>query len=247
MKKYLLLLLLLPTLSKAQLTGNVPAEKGTTPLQNGVDSFSYALGMNVSSFLVQQGVTEFNFGIMTQAMMELMSGKPTQMTAEFGNSFLQQKVQELSQKKQQAIESRTVSIGKVIPDFQQEDPNGNMVSIQSLRGKYVLIDFWASWCGPCRQENPNVVKAFNRFKNKGFTVLGISLDKSKEPWLEAVRKDKLTWLQLSDLKGWSNAVAQQFGINSIPQNFLIDPNGIVIDKNLRGAALEDRLAELFGK
>jgi peroxiredoxin len=237
----------LPAFSQAQLTGNGSAEKNTVPLQNGVDSFSYALGMNVSSFLVQQGVTEFNIGVMTQAMMDLMSGKPTQMTAEFGNAFLQQKIQELSQKKQQSNDSRTATVGKVIPDFQQADPNGKMVSIQSFRGQYVLIDFWASWCGPCRQENPNVVKAYNRFKDKGFTVLGISLDKSKEPWLEAVRKDKLTWTQVSDLKFWSNAVAQQFGINSIPQNFLIDPNGIVIDKNLRGAALEDRLEQLFGK
>jgi peroxiredoxin len=110
-----------------------------------------------------------------------------------------------------------------------------------------LIDFWASWCGPCRGENPNVVAAFNKYKDRNFTVLGISLDKSKENWIKAVNDDGLTWTQLSDLKFWSNAVAQQFGIQSIPQNYLIDPNGIVIGKNLRGSDLEAKLESVFNK
>jgi peroxiredoxin len=142
-------------------------------------------------------------------------------------------------------EARKDPMGKVIADFEQEDVNGNKVNIKSFRGKYVLIDFWASWCGPCRGENPNVVAAFNRFKDKNFTVLGISLDKSKGPWLEAIKKDGLTWTQLSDLKGWGNEVSQQFGIQSIPQNYLIDPNGVVIGKNLRGAALEAKLESVI--
>ena len=146
---------------------------------------------------------------------------------------------------QQVDEARRDPMGKVIADFEQEDVNGKMVNIKSFRGKYVLIDFWASWCGPCRGENPNVVAAFNKYKNKNFTVLGISLDKTKSPWLEAIKKDGLIWTQLSDLKGWSNAVSQQFGITSIPQNFLIDPNGVVIAKNLRGAALEAKLESIL--
>jgi peroxiredoxin len=142
---------------------------------------------------------------------------------------------------QQIAEARKNPIGKPLADFSQEDTTGNMVSLSSLRGKYVLIDFWASWCGPCRQENPNVVNAFNKYKSKNFTVLGVSLDKTKQPWLDAIKKDNLTWTQLSDLKGWNNGVAQQFQIQSIPQNFLVDPAGIVIGKNLRGAALESKL------
>ena len=146
---------------------------------------------------------------------------------------------------QQIADSKKDPMGKVIPDFELPDVNGNMVNIKSFRGKYVLVDFWASWCGPCRGENPNVVAAYNRYKGRNFTVLGISLDKSKEPWLEAIKKDGLVWQHISDLKGWSNAVAQQFGIQSIPQNFLIDPSGVVIGKNLRGEDLEQKLQSVI--
>jgi peroxiredoxin len=133
-------------------------------------------------------------------------------------------------------------IGTVLPEFKQNDATGKSVSLSSFRGKYVLIDFWASWCGPCRAENPAVVKAFNAYKAKGFTVLGVSLDQDKAKWLEAIKKDGLTWTQVSDLKYWNNAVAQQFGIQSIPANFLIDPKGVVIGKDLRGEDLLKVLA-----
>ena len=148
---------------------------------------------------------------------------------------------------QQINDSKKDPLGRVIPDFEQADVNGTKVNIKSFRGQYVLIDFWASWCGPCRGENPNVVNAFNKYKDKGFTVLGISLDKTKDPWIEAISHDGLTWTHVSDLRGWSNAVAQQFGIQSIPQNFLVDPSGVVIGKNLRGAALEAKLESIFKK
>ena len=146
---------------------------------------------------------------------------------------------------QQIAEAKKNPIGKMLPDFTQTDTAGKELRLSSLQGKYVLVDFWASWCGPCRQENPNVVNAYQKYKNKNFIVLGVSLDKSKKPWIDAIQMDNLTWPHVSDLQGWQNAVAQQYQIYSIPQNFLLDPTGKVIGKNLRGAALEEKLASVL--
>ncbi|MDR0581981.1 MAG: AhpC/TSA family protein [Prevotellaceae bacterium] len=141
-----------------------------------------------------------------------------------------------------------VAIGKPAPDFTLTTPGGDTVRFSDKLGKgYVLLDFWASWCGPCRKENPTVVRAFNKYKDKGFDVFGVSLDKSKEQWVEAIGKDSLTWTHVSDLLYWNSKPAQLYGIRAIPSNVLIDENGIIIKKNLRGKELEAVLAELYAR
>ena len=142
-------------------------------------------------------------------------------------------------------EAKKNAVGTILPDFTESDTTGKPVSLSSLRGKFVLVDFWASWCGPCRAENPNVVEVFNKYKNKNFTVLGVSLDKAKPAWIDAINMDNLTWTHVSDLLGWSSSVALQYEISSIPQNFLLDPKGKILGKNLRGAALERKLAKVL--
>jgi peroxiredoxin len=137
------------------------------------------------------------------------------------------------------------AIGSEAIEFTQNDTEGKPVSLSSFRGKYVLIDFWASWCRPCRMENPNVVRAYEQFKSKNFTVLGVSLDRSKDAWIKAIADDKLTWTQVSDLKFWSNEVAQKYKVQSIPQNYLIGPDGKILAKDLRGEELIQQLSELL--
>lgn len=141
--------------------------------------------------------------------------------------------------------SAATAIGAVAPDFTQNDLTGKPVSLSSFRGQYVLLDFWASWCQPCRQENPNIVAAYNAFKDKGFTILGVSLDQDSTAWKKAIADDKLTWNHVSDLKYWENAAAKTYGIRSIPASFLLDKEGKIIAKNLRGEELAAKLAELL--
>ena len=146
---------------------------------------------------------------------------------------------------QQLAVAKINPIGSEVVDFSQTDTAGKTVKISSFRGKYVLIDFWASWCRPCRMENPNVVAAYNKFHDKNFTILGVSLDQAKQAWISAIKMDGLAWTQVSDLKGWGNEVAGLFHVTSIPQNLLIGPDGKIVAKNLRGEALDQKLGELL--
>lgn len=139
----------------------------------------------------------------------------------------------------------TTAVGKVAPDFTLETPDGTPLSMHSVKGKIKVLDFWASWCGPCRAENPNVVELYKKFHPKGLEIIGVSLDENKDQWQQAIKDDKLAWKQMSDLKGWQSEVAQLYGVSAIPHTVILDENNVIIAKNLRGKELEEKIAVLL--
>jgi peroxiredoxin len=163
---------------------------------------------------------------------------------------LSKNVQESAQGKAYAAllkKTASVSVGGTAPDFKVKTISEEDISLSAFKGKYVLLDFWASWCAPCRKENPNVLKAYNAFKDQNFTVVGFSMDESKVAWKKAVEADGMPWMQISDLRAWKGDVSKLYGIEGIPANFLIDPNGKIIARDLRGEKLEIELNRIFKK
>lgn len=182
----------------------------------------------------------------TEVLNEMNSKMPNSTyTAQLGNFYNQAQAQNELQTTLDA-QSKNAAVGSMAPEITQPNPQGVNIPLSSLKGKVVLIDFWASWCGPCRMENPNVVATYNKYKDQGFTIYSVSLDDNKQAWINAIEADGLVWPNhVSDLKGWNSAPAEKYGVGSIPATFLLDESGEIIAKNLRGAALENKLAEIF--
>jgi thiol-disulfide isomerase/thioredoxin len=184
----------------------------------------------VSFDLVKSQANDMNesfeplFNLLDKAFKESLEGKEIMIRLEKAKKFF---------------------IGQSITNFTQKDSLGNIFTLSSLKGKYVLIDFWASWCGPCRSENPNLVKLYQQYKKENLEIIAVSLDTNKDKWLKAINKDGLNWLHVSDLKGWKNEVAKLYDIHYIPQNILIDPNGMIVAKNLIGVTLDMKLSEVL--
>ncbi|MCS4434593.1 peroxiredoxin family protein [Aquiflexum gelatinilyticum] len=187
------------------------------------------------SFATMAGISMLNIKNDFQYIDELVAG----LNEKYPNTKMIQSLMN------QLDDMRALSIGQVAPEISLPNPNGELIKLSDLRGKYVLIDFWAAWCRPCREENPNVVRLYNQYKDQGFEVFGVSLDRTKEAWVKAIADDNLTWTHVSDLKYFNSEAAAIYQINAIPATYMLDPEGKIIGKDLRGASLENKLKEIF--
>ena len=190
------------------------------------------IGANLATFqLISSIDKDRNFNFVDSMAMELKKNYPNMV-------FVQDLVEQMEKGRQTAV-------GVSAPEIELPTPDGDLLKLSELKGQVVLVDFWAQWCKPCRLENPNVVAAYNKYKDKGFTVYGVSLDKTKDKWTQAIAEDGLTWHHVSDLKYFNSVAAKTYGIQSIPFSILLDRNGVIVAKNLRGAALEQELEKVF--
>jgi peroxiredoxin len=236
----------------AEFTAAPADKKNSLSFQNDMQARSKLLQVRQRAILITFVNTHPNsyLSLLVIGMIGSRSPDPAELEPLYESLSQTLKDRESGKRLKKTIDiAKITAIGATAPDFTQNDVNGNPIKLSSFRGKYVLIDFWASWCGPCRQENPNVVRLYNKYKSKNFTILGVSLDRpaEKENWVNAIKKDGLFWTQVSDLKYWSNQAALLYYVSSIPSNFLLDPNGKIVAKDLRGNDLENKLEELLGK
>jgi len=238
------------------LSCNNTGSLGSSQPETRMDSISYALGQDLANNLQQQGIDinpEALLGGMKATMTE---GGEAQLSEQDAGKMLMALQQEVRRKQMEQMQNNpqaqpgaqtNVTVGEAAPEITLPTPEGSELSLSDLRGKVVLIDFWASWCKPCRAENPNVVRIYNQYKDQGFEILGVSLDRSKEAWVQAIQQDNLTWKHVSDLQFWNSEAAQVYGVSSIPYTVLVDREGNVIADRLRGGGLESKLAEVFGE
>ncbi len=228
---------------KARMDGN---EELATSLEKELEALDTKQGEikkefianNPASFVAPAVLSELAYYLEVDEMESLLGKLDTTLN----------KVQTVVTLKDRLVQLKAVAVGQKAPDFTLNDPDGNPISLSSKIGgqtKLLLVDFWAAWCGPCRQENPNVVKVWKEYNKKGFDVFGVSLDRSREDWLKAIQDDNLTWTHVSDLKYWDCAPAKLYAVNAIPSNFLLDGNGVIVGHNLRGDALAQKVKEIL--
>ena len=211
------------------------------------DSISYAIGRDIANSFQKQSVAlspEAFYAGLKESLQEnksLTDAEIQQLLFAFQTEMQMKQMQQQGSRKM-----ANVSTGQSAPEISLNTPDGDKLSLSDLKGKYVLVDFWASWCKPCRLENPNVVRAYNKYKDKGFEILGVSLDRNRDRWLQAIAADGLTWKHVSDLKYFQSKAAVDYGVSAIPFTVLVDKDGKIIAQNLRGANLDKKLEELFG-
>lgn len=228
---------------KARMDGN---EELATSLEKELEALDTKQGEIKKEFIANNPASYVSPAVLSELAYYLEVDEMESLLGKLDTTL--NKVQTVVTMKDRLVQLKAVAVGQKAPDFTLNDPDGNPISLSSKLGgqtKLLLVDFWAAWCGPCRQENPNVVKVWKEYNKKGFDVFGVSLDRSKEDWLKAIKDDNLTWTHVSDLKYWDCAPAKLYAVNAIPSNFLLDGNGVIVGHNLRGEALAQKVKEIL--